>query len=58
MEWHVQAGDQPCHGYRPIVILTSDFNGDGKPDIATLNATNSDISVLLSGATRARSRRP
>src|SRR5215831_19722442 len=34
-------------GTRPSIIITGDFNGDGKPDLAVANAGNNDISVLL-----------
>src|SRR5215472_5126182 len=34
-------------GTRPSIIITGDFNGDGKPDLAVANAGSNDISVLL-----------
>ncbi len=34
-------------GTRPLAITTGDFNGDGKPDLATTNQTSSTVSVLL-----------
>jgi len=37
-------------GLNPIYMVTADFNGDGKPDLATTNAHGS-ISVLLNSGT-------
>ena len=37
-------------GLNPIYMVTADFNGDGKPDLATTNA-HSTISVLLNSGT-------
>ncbi len=34
-------------GGQPIAITNGDFNGDGKPDLATANQTSSTVSVLL-----------
>ena len=40
----------PVHfrvGVSPLQLITADFNGDGKPDIATVNGGDSTISILL-----------
>src|SRR5262249_14119560 len=34
-------------GVFPRGLVTGDFNGDGKPDVATLDATNGRLLVLL-----------
>jgi len=34
-------------GTNPSVAKVSDFNGDGKPDVAVLNTGSNDISILL-----------
>jgi hypothetical protein len=34
-------------GINPLELAVADFNGDGKPDIATLNGGDSTISILL-----------
>src|SRR4051794_32877629 len=34
-------------GATPWSITTGDFNGDGKPDLATPNSQSNDVSVLL-----------
>jgi hypothetical protein len=34
-------------GNNPYGILTADFNGDGRPDVATVNGSSSDVSVFL-----------
>src|SRR5437667_368437 len=34
-------------GMRPFSIAVSDFNGDGKPDLAVANFISGDVSVLL-----------
>src|SRR5439155_23392890 len=34
-------------GLSPWFHITGDFNGDGRPDIATANAFSNDVSVLL-----------
>ncbi|MHB8261612.1 MAG: FG-GAP-like repeat-containing protein [Bacteroidia bacterium] len=36
-------------GTEPASIISADFNGDGKPDLATANFSSSEISVLLNG---------
>jgi hypothetical protein len=33
---------------RPISVVTGDFNGDGRPDVAVANNSSADVSVLLS----------
>jgi hypothetical protein len=35
------------HGTEPSTVITGDFNGDGKPDLATTNFDANDVSVLL-----------
>jgi hypothetical protein len=35
------------HGTTVSPLLAADFNGDGKPDLATLNTESRDVSVLL-----------
>ncbi len=34
-------------GLNPAVVATGDFNGDGKKDLAVVNANSSDVSVFL-----------
>src|SRR5690348_8863232 len=34
-------------GTNPIDAVVGDFNGDGKPDIAVLNAGSNTVSILL-----------
>jgi hypothetical protein len=34
-------------GNAPYGVVTTDFNGDGRPDVATVNGTSSNLSVLL-----------
>jgi VCBS repeat protein/FG-GAP repeat protein len=36
-------------GSHPVSLITGDFNGDGKPDIATANSDSGDVSVLING---------
>jgi hypothetical protein len=36
-----------AHGTEPSTVVTGDFNGDGKPDLATTNFEGADVSVLL-----------
>lgn len=34
-------------GNDPLSLNVADFNGDGRPDVATVNGTSSDVSVFL-----------
>jgi hypothetical protein len=34
-------------GVRPVSVLTGDFNGDAKLDVAVVNTSSADVSVLL-----------
>jgi hypothetical protein len=34
-------------GFQPTSLITADFNGDGKPDLAALNSEGQQVSVLL-----------
>ncbi len=34
-------------GMNPYSITTADFNGDGKPDLATANAISDDLAVFI-----------
>jgi hypothetical protein len=34
-------------GNRPVGMVTADFDGDGRPDVATANSPDSSVSVLL-----------
>ena len=34
-------------GNDPYSVKAADFNGDGRPDVATINGTSSDVSVFL-----------
>src|SRR5262249_13916469 len=34
-------------GTNPVALASSDFNGDGKPDLVTANADSATVSVLL-----------
>ncbi|MFD0794733.1 FG-GAP-like repeat-containing protein [Mucilaginibacter litoreus] len=38
-------------GSNPVSVAVADFNADGKPDIAVLNATAGTVSILTNGAT-------
>lgn len=35
------------HGQQPMQLTVADFNGDGKPDVATINGDSQNVSVLL-----------
>src|SRR5229473_3050778 len=34
-------------GVAPIAVVTADFNGDGRLDLAVANAVSNDVSILL-----------
>src|ERR687893_3327062 len=34
-------------GDDPLSLNAADFNGDGRPDVATINGTSSNVSVFL-----------
>jgi hypothetical protein len=38
-------------GDDPLSLKAADFNGDGRPDVATINGTSSNVSVFLRQAT-------
>ncbi|MBD1815051.1 DUF4347 domain-containing protein, partial [Microcoleus sp. FACHB-DQ6] len=38
-------------GFRPYSVSIGDFNGDGKPDLATANEFSSNVSILLNTTT-------
>jgi hypothetical protein len=37
----------PVHGQTSLQLTVADFNGDGKPDVATVNVNTQNVSVLL-----------
>ena len=37
----------PVRGATPLQLTVADFNGDGKPDVATANNNSENVSVLL-----------
>jgi hypothetical protein len=37
----------PGVGYEPFAVAVGDFNGDGKPDLATANSGDGNVSVLI-----------
>jgi len=43
----VKEGSPYTVGDDPLSLTAGDFNGDGRPDVATMNGTSSDISVFL-----------
>jgi hypothetical protein len=43
----VQEGSPYTVGNDPYSLNAADFNGDGRPDVATINGTSSDVSVFL-----------
>jgi FG-GAP repeat len=40
-------GSTPGVGSDPVSVAAGDFNGDGIPDLATLNSNDSTMTVLL-----------
>jgi hypothetical protein len=51
----------PIDGFKPWSTTVGDFNNDGKPDVATVNRSSGDVSVLLGdgrGALRAAAGSP
>jgi subtilisin-like proprotein convertase family protein len=44
-------------GTGPNALISGDFNGDGRPDLATANASSNNISVLLSTCAVAKGNR-
>ena len=42
-----EAGSPITVGNAPYGVVTTDFNGDALPDVATVNGTSSNLSVLL-----------
>jgi hypothetical protein len=42
-----QEGTPITVGNAPYGVVVADFNGDGRPDVATANGTSSNLSVLL-----------
>jgi hypothetical protein len=49
----VPGGTYSTGGTLPIGIAVADFNGDGRPDIATSNQTSNNVSILLNNGTGA-----
>jgi FG-GAP-like repeat len=45
-----EAGSPYAVGAQPYSVYSSDFNGDGRPDVAAVNGTSSDVSVYLRNA--------
>jgi hypothetical protein len=43
----VTEGSPYTVGNEPYSLNAADFNGDGRPDVATINGTSSDVSVFL-----------
>jgi hypothetical protein len=42
-----EAGSPYAVGTDPYSVYAADFNGDGRPDVATINGTSSNVSVFL-----------
>jgi FG-GAP-like repeat len=42
-----QEGGPVAVGVGPYTLVAGDFSGDGRPDVAALNGTNSTVSVML-----------
>ena len=43
----VSVADSPSVGTNPNAVVSADFNGDGKLDLASVNYSSNDISILL-----------
>ena len=41
------SGSPVAVGTTPQALVTADFNGDGKPDLATANSGSNNVTVLL-----------
>jgi len=42
-----EAGTPPAAGDAPVGLVTGDFNGDGRPDLAAAGEISDDVTVLL-----------
>ena len=47
----VKEGSPYTVGDDPLALTAGDFNGDGRPDVVTMNGTSSDLSVFLRRST-------
>ena len=45
--WHLSGRPELGVGALPVSITVGDFNGDGRPDLATANAVANTVSILL-----------
>ncbi len=44
--------DEPQPGNAPVAVAVADFNGDGRQDLATIDANTPEVSVLLATGNR------